>query len=187
MARAGLTPALVVAEAAILADEVGLDRLTLTGVADRLGVATPSLYKHVAGNEGLRQALATAGATALADALAVAALGRAGADALRSVASAHRAFAHERPGLYEASLRAPDPSHAAHDAAAARALAVVAAVLRGYGIVDDDAVIDAARTVRASLHGFVALEAAGGFGLPRDVDRSYDRLVEALDVALTSW
>jgi hypothetical protein len=64
---------------------------------------------------------------------------------------------------------------------------VVAAVLRGYGIVDDDAVIDAARTVRASLHGFVALEAAGGFGLPRDVDRSYDRLVEALDVGLTSW
>jgi AcrR family transcriptional regulator len=187
VARAGLTPALVVAEAAMLADEVGLDRLTLTAVADRFGVATPSLYKHVAGNEGLRQALATAGAAALADALAEAALGRAGADALRAVATAYRAFAHQRPGLYEASLRAPDPSDADHDAAAARALAVVAAVLRGYGIVDDDAVVDAARAVRAALHGFVSLEAAGGFGLPRDVERSYDRLVVALDIALRAW
>jgi hypothetical protein len=37
------------------------------------------------------------------------------------------------------------------------------------------------------LHGFVTLEAAGGFGLPRDVDRSFDRLVDALDAALTAW
>jgi Tetracyclin repressor-like, C-terminal domain len=37
------------------------------------------------------------------------------------------------------------------------------------------------------MHGFVALEAAGGFGLPQSVDASYRRLVDALDAALTSW
>ena len=187
MARAGLNPGVVVAEAAALADEIGLDRLTLTAVADRFGVAPPSLYKHVAGNDGLRQALAVAGADALADALAEAAVGRAGADALRAVAHAYRAFAHARPGLYSASLRAPDPTDPDHRLAADRALAVVTAVLRGYGIVETDAVVDAARTVRAGLHGFVALEAAGGFGLPRAVDRSYERLVDGLDTALRAW
>ena len=41
--------------------------------------------------------------------------------------------------------------------------------------------------VRAGLHGFVTLEAAGGFGLPREIDRSYVALVAALDHALASW
>jgi len=37
------------------------------------------------------------------------------------------------------------------------------------------------------MHGFVALEAAGGFGLPQSVDGSYHRLVDALDAALAAW
>ncbi|MEV1143797.1 TetR family transcriptional regulator, partial [Micromonospora sp. NPDC049799] len=53
MPRAGLTPQTVVRAAADLADEVGLDRLTLAAVAARLGVALPSLYKHVRGADAL--------------------------------------------------------------------------------------------------------------------------------------
>ncbi|MFM9878424.1 MAG: TetR-like C-terminal domain-containing protein [Rhodoglobus sp.] len=55
--------------------------------------------------------------------------------------------------------------------------------LSGYGLTGDDE-IDAIRSLRSALHGFVALEAAGGFGLPLDVDRSYTRLVEMLLVTL---
>ncbi|HZD17315.1 MAG TPA: TetR-like C-terminal domain-containing protein [Actinomycetota bacterium] len=39
----------------------------------------------------------------------------------------------------------------------------------------------------AALHGFVSLEALGGFGLPRRVGRSFARLVQILDAALRSW
>jgi hypothetical protein len=56
-------------------------------------------------------------------------------------------------------------------------------VLRGYGL-DGDDLIDATRAVRSAVHGFVALEIAGGFGLPQDVDRSFDRLIEMLDKGL---
>jgi hypothetical protein len=59
-------------------------------------------------------------------------------------------------------------------------------VLAGYDIRGDDAV-DAARLVRSTLHGFVSLEVEGGFGMPLSVDRAYDRVVDALDQALTSW
>ena len=48
------------------------------------------------------------------------------------------------------------------------------------GLAGDDA-IDTTRTLRAALHGFVSLEAAGGFGLARDIGRSFVRLVEGLD------
>ena len=71
-------------------------------------------------------------------------------------------------------------------AASDEVLRTVLAVLRSYGQEGGDAV-DAARTLRSALHGFASLEVAGGFGLPRDVDRSFDRMVAALDVALRSW
>jgi hypothetical protein len=41
--------------------------------------------------------------------------------------------------------------------------------------------------VRAALHGFAVLETSGGFGLPRDVDATYERYVGALDAGLRSW
>jgi hypothetical protein len=44
--------------------------------------------------------------------------------------------------------------------------------------------VHAARAVRSGLHGFVALESAGGFGLRQDVQESYDRLVDLLDAGI---
>jgi hypothetical protein len=61
---------------------------------------------------------------------------------------------------------------------------VVTSVLDGFGVTGDDA-IDATRSLRAALHGFVSLEDAGGFGLPTDVDRSFDRLIHGLVRAIT--
>jgi hypothetical protein len=112
--------------------------------------------------------------------------GKAGEAALHALAHAYRDFARRHPGRYAATVRAPAPGDERHGSAAGAVLRVVLAVLDGYGLADDDA-IDAARTVRAALHGFVALETAGGFGLPREVDRSFDRLVRALQQALASW
>ncbi|MFF3851862.1 TetR/AcrR family transcriptional regulator [Micromonospora sp. NPDC002575] len=186
MPRAGLNQQVVVREAARLADEVGLDRLTLAALAGRLGVALPSLYKHVKGVDALAQKLAALATAELADALTAAVAGRAGEDALRAVAAAYRDYARRHPGRYAAAQRAPDPGDPDHVAAAGRAVGAIYAILRGYGLDGDDAV-DATRALRSGLHGFLALEAAGGFGLPRDVDRSYDRLVAGLDAAFRSW
>jgi AcrR family transcriptional regulator len=186
MPRVGLTPERVVQEAGAVADAGGLDRLTLAAVADRFGVAIPSLYKHVSGLDGLRRDLAVLAVRELTAALSRAAVGRAGRDALHAMAGAYRAYATAHPGRYAASVRAPAPGDAEHLAAADDALAVFRAVLAGYGITGADA-IDAIRALRAALHGFVALEAAGGFGLPQNVDASYHRLVDALHTAFSDW
>ena len=185
MARAGLTPQRVVDEAALVADEIGLDQLTLAAVAERFGVALPSLYKHVRGIDDLRRGLAVAGIRALAGELQRAAVGRSGRDALLAVAEAYRSLATTRPGLYAATLRAPAVDDEEHTAASQEALDVVFAVMRGYGLEGADAV-HAIRALRASLHGFVALEAAGGFGMPEDVDESFRRLVDGIDASLAS-
>ena len=64
-------------------------------------------------------------------------------------------------------------------AAFAAVLPDLAAVLAGLGVPDEDTV-PLIRAVRSALHGFVSLEASGGFGLPEDVDASFETLVDVL-------
>ncbi|MEU1239302.1 WHG domain-containing protein [Micromonospora parva] len=186
MPRVGLNQKTVVREAARLADEVGFSQLTLAALANRLGVALPSLYKHVRGADALAQKLAALATAELATEMTTAAVGRSGGDALRAMANAYRGYAHRHPGRYPATQRVPDPADPEHVEAGERAVGAVVAVLRGYGLTGDDAV-DATRALRSALHGFVTLEAAGGFGLPRDVDRSYQQLIASMDISFRSW
>ncbi len=87
------------------------------------------------------------------------------------------------PAVIRPRCGVPDPEDAEHLTAGERAVGTIYAVLRGYGL-DGDAAVDATRALRSALHGFVTLEASGGFGLPQDIARSYDQLVAAMDVAL---
>ena len=55
-----------------------------------------------------------------------------------------------------------------------------------YGLRGDD-LVHATRVLRACLHGFVSLEERGDFGMPHDVDASFDLLVQALHENLSRW
>ena len=209
MPRAGLTHQRVVAQAAAVADEIGLEQLTLAAVADRFGVTVPSLYKHINGLEALKRDLAVLGVRELTVAMSTAAVGRAGRDALHAIANAVRDYAHSHPGLYAASVRGPGPEDTELIAANEAALAIFLAALAGYGITGDSSqfgelldrkmpraqqdehslqdAVDAIRSLRAVIHGFVTLEATGGFGLPRSLDATYTRLIDSLDTAFTTW
>jgi AcrR family transcriptional regulator len=186
MPKAGLTQTRVLEEAELLADEVGLQRLTLAALAGRLGVRQPSLYKHVNGMDGLQRGLTVRAKNDLANVLARAAIGRERGDAITAIAHAYRRWAHEHPGRYVAAQRAPAADDAEDLAASREVVSVVTEVLAGYQLRDDDA-IDATRALRSALHGFVMLELGGGFGLPVSVDRSFERLVRGLVTALSTW
>ncbi len=82
MPRAGLDPASVTVAGAALVDEIGFDRLSMGLLAERLGVKTPSLYKHVASQADLSHRIAVLAMTELADAIRDATQGRAGKEAL---------------------------------------------------------------------------------------------------------
>lgn len=186
MPRTGLTEGRVVEEAERVADEVGLSRLTLAALAARLGVRQPSLYKHIDGIEALQHSIAVRAKTELADVLGRAAVGRSRRDAVVSMSTEYRRWALAHPGRYAATQRASTPGDPASEAADRAVVRVVLDVLAGYELRDDDA-IDATRAMRSALHGFVTLEMGGGFGLPVDVDRSFDRLVRGLETAFANW
>jgi AcrR family transcriptional regulator len=184
--RAGLNEDRVVDEAEQLADEVGLSRLTLAAIAGRLGVRQPSLYKHIDGMAGLQRSISIRGKVELADILGRAAVGRSRGDAIHSMSHAYRDWALDHPGRYEAAQRAPVPGDKDDEIASLSVVQICADVLAGYSLSGDDA-IDAIRALRSALHGFVTLEMGGGFELPVDIDRSFDRLVRGLVVAFAGW
>jgi AcrR family transcriptional regulator len=183
VARRGLDRAQVVGAAIAIADEEGLEAVTLARVAAALGVRSPSLYNHVDGRDGLLRAIAARSTRELATALRRAATGRAGIDAVAAFAQAQRDYARAHPGRYAATVAAPARGDTEHEKAAADAVDVLTSVLGGSGLEGDD-VIHAARALRSAVHGFAALEASGGFGLAVDTDVSFRRMVEAVAAGL---
>ena len=183
MPRAGLSRDAVVEAALAVADQAGpsgFDTLTLAAVAARTGVAVPSLYKHVGGLDDLRRGVALVSVRELTRRIAAEAMGRSGPDAVRAVARGIRSYATEHPARYAAAQHAADPRDPADvelGAAGSEAVAATATVLRGFGVADGRTV-DAIRMLRACVHGFVALEQTGGFGLPDSLDDSFDVVVD---------
>lgn len=188
MVRAGLTAERVTIAGAELADEVGLERLSMSQVARRLGVKDASLYTHVRGLEDLRGRIALLAADEKTLRIAEATAGRAGKDALVAYANAWREYAHRHPGRYAATQAAIrlDPELAAAAPGPRRAVELTYGMLRGYGLSEPD-LTDAVRLLRSTFHGFVALEAAGGFAHQRAPQRSWDRALDALHTLLEHW
>jgi AcrR family transcriptional regulator len=184
--RAGLTETGVIEEAERIVDEVGLSSMTLAALAHRLKVRQPSLYKHISGMEGVQRSIALRAKRELAAVLGQAAVGRARGDAIVSMSHAYRAWAMQHPGRYAATQRAPIAGDVEDEQASRAVVRVAFDVMAGYELRDDDAV-DAIRALRSGLHGFVTLEAGNGFGMPVDVDRSFDRMVAGLATAFARW
>ncbi len=182
--RAGLSSDDVVAAAAELADEAGYTELTMGLVAQRLGIRTPSLYKHVDDLADLRRRVATQAVTELGEAVRDALQGRSGLDALTAMLTAIRDYVTVHPGRYAATTGQrltgrDDPLVTA----TSRLLGSIAAMLRGYGIGDTE-VDHAIRTLRCTIHGFAALQAADGFQWDADPDETFDWMVRFLDRGL---
>ncbi|MGN5633877.1 TetR/AcrR family transcriptional regulator [Streptomyces sp. AC154] len=173
MPRAALSPDAVVALALETVDEKGASALTLSAVADRAGVATPSLYKHVRGLAELRVLVSARIMDDMAEAAGQAVLGRSADEAVRAFMEAWRAYARRHPHRYAAMLQSPDPGTAE---AGERLLGIIRATLRSYGLTDS-AAIHMIRCLRAAVHGFSVLETGGAFGLPESLDESYDLLI----------
>jgi AcrR family transcriptional regulator len=186
MARAGVTADRLTQAAAELADEVGFENVTVSALARGFGVKDASLYSHVKNARELRERVAVLALAELADRAAAALAGRAGKDALVAFANAYRDYAHEHPGRYAAMQTELDPETAAASAAP-RHSELTRAILRGYQLDEPDQT-DAVRLLHSTFHGYVSLEAIGGFSHhPRKAGASWSRALDALDVVLRNW
>ncbi len=177
--RAGLDQPAVINAAVELADQVGLEQVTLAALARRLGIQAPSLYNFVDGLPGLRRELALRGFRELNGRLQKAGVGKTGDEAVVGMAEAYQLFVKEHPGLYAATIRSPritypqDPDLQKEEQGL---LGLLLAVMASYGL-EGQAAIHATRGLRSLLHGFVTLEAGEGFAIAVETDASFQQLV----------
>ena len=167
--RLPLTPERIVAAAFAVADDAGLDAVSMRSVARRLGVEAMSLYHHVPGKEALLDAVAEEFTTAIGDP----APGGSWREALRANAEAtlRELRAHPWALAIVDSRATPGPRLLAHHDAvlgalragglpvelAAHAYAVVDAFVFGTALTERNLPFDAADG---------AAEFAAGFELP---------------------
>jgi AcrR family transcriptional regulator len=186
MPRAGLSRPDVIAAAAELADEVGFQELTMGLLAQRLGIRTPSLYKHVTDLADLRHGVAVVAMNEVGEELRDALQGRSGRDALTVMATTIRSYATAHPARYAAAngtrVTGPDDPLLV---AGTRVVASIAAALRGYGIAESE-MVHAIRTIRSTIHGFAILEASRGFQWDADPDESFEWMIGFIDRGLRS-
>ena len=112
--------------------------------------------------------------------------GKAGYDALAALMTAIRGYVSAHPGRYMATTGAEttgpdDPLQAA----STRVINSITAVLRGYGITEDE-MTHAIRTIRSTMHGFAILEASRGFQWDADPDESFEWMIRFIDRGLRS-
>lgn len=186
MARAGLSAERLTRAGAELADEAGFDQVTVSALARRFDVKVASLYSHVKSSHDLRTRIALLALEELADRGAAALAGRAGKDALGAFADVYRDYAREHPGRYAAAQYRLDPEAAAASAGGRHAR-MMRAILRGYDLTEPDET-HAVRLLGSVFHGYVSLEAQGGFSHSApDSQESWSRIVDALDALLRNW
>lgn len=181
-----LDEALIVDTAAELVDEEGVDALTLSAVAKRLGVTQSALYRHIDGADDLIRRLALCARERLVSAVRDAAVGQANRDALWAVAVAWRRFVREHPGLYAATDRSPLAGDSENEAAVEQIVTVIARVIQGFGL-DQGEARQAAWAVRSALHGFVSLESTSGNPESLELDEGFNGMTLLLATGLDRW
>src|SRR6478609_8426716 len=100
--RQGLDAETVLQAAIELADQQGIEQLSLAALASKLTIKTPSLYNHIKGLPDLRKQLSKRGLLLVKEAMIEAVIGKAEDEALLAAGVAYVDFARKQPGLYEA-------------------------------------------------------------------------------------
>ena len=170
----------IVVAAAELIEETSYEGLTLTALAERLGVKPPSLYNHVDGIDDVRRQLATWVGEHMRSAIRDAVVGRSHDDALRTIAHEYRRFAKTHPEQYRVFLSGRHNGEEGPLDVVRTTLRQVLAVYQLRLGVEADFI----RSLHSAMYGFIGLENRGAFTASADVDASFDVLVEGQIVVL---
>jgi AcrR family transcriptional regulator len=131
----------------------------MRGLAERLSMRAPSIYKHFPSKDALEAALIARGFEQLSASYEAAS--EAADEPIAAIARAYRAFAQRHPNLFRLMLERATPRH--------DLLGVAAAGDR-----------DLARAIWGFAHGMTTLELTDRFGPDADLDAAWRRGLGAL-------
>ncbi|MCI4170271.1 TetR/AcrR family transcriptional regulator [Bacillus spizizenii] len=168
--RIGLSQKMIVDAAAEIADQEGLNGVTLAALSKKMNVRPPSLYNHINGLQAIRTELAVSGLTRLLEQMVDSVTEQKGDSAMLSLAQAYVDFAVENPGYYEAALLKVQDKRA--EIVSDQIVRIVTNLLIENGYASEKTAIHATRGLRSLLHGFTTLIAKEAFEREEDISES---------------
>lgn len=172
--KIGLDKNAIMEAAVNMADEKGIANVSMKALASKVGIKSPSLYKHFNnGLEELNKELMLYGWRSLELEITRAAIGKAKDDAIAAICYAYRDFVNKHKGLFEAMQWYNMYQSEEHLQATQGTVGVLFQVLEAYGLTEEQKV-HCVRMLRGFLQGFSTIESHGGFGNPISLDDTFD-------------
>ncbi|UJF33491.1 TetR/AcrR family transcriptional regulator [Paenibacillus hexagrammi] len=167
--RPGLDTDTVLRAAIDIANNGGIEQVSLAALAAKLNVKTPSLYNHINGLPALRKQLSLLGMIRIREQMVDAVLGKSGSGALLAAGLAYVQFARDNPGLYDAFSSTQDFTDPELQEASSQTVGLILRILEEFAYAEEEA-LHIVRGFRSLVHGFASIELKNGFqiGLNRD-------------------
>ena len=186
MPRTGLSKEEIIEKAAELANEKGLQYLTVTTLSDYLGIKKPSLYNHVKTIDDVHRKLMIYGWKKVSEEVVA---GIDSDDPKENIANFGRAFhkfALENPGIFEAMLWYNKYLDESLLEATEGLYSFFFRQTDSMGI-ERDVANHLLRTYRAFLEGFVMLQIHNSFGNPISIDESLEISMNVLIAGMDQY
>lgn len=179
MSRADIDKSVIINKAAELANQIGLEKVTLKLLASNLNIKPPSLYNHINGLEDLQKEVMLYGWRQLEERVIEAAICVTGYDALEAMGRTFYKYATENPGIFNAMLWYNKFQSDEMQAATKRIFSVIYKIFSTLNISQEncDHLI---RTYRAFLEGYALLVNNKAFGHPLSIEDSFEISLQVL-------
>lgn len=168
----GLDKKVILDTATRMADEEGIANVTLKSLAEKLGVKSPSLYKHISGLDELNKELMLYGWNLLEKEIMKATIGKAKDDAIIAFCYTFRNFVASHRGLFEAMQWYNMYQTNEYLQATEGLVSVLFQVLDAYDLMEEQKV-HVVRMLRGFLQGFSTIESHNGFGNPLSIEDTF--------------
>ena len=185
MARKTLDKNAVICRAAQLANDVGLEKITLKALANDLNIQPPSLYYHIGGLDDLKNELMIYGWLQMEEQILGAVAGISGYDAIEIICRTFVKYATENPGVFNAMLWYNKFENDETNNATKKLFSVVFKVFSSLNISQEDSE-HLMRTFRSFLEGFALLVNHNAFGNPVSINDSLDLSLKVLIAGMRS-
>ena len=179
MPRAGLDTDMVIATAARMTNEFGIEQITLKMIAAELDVQTPSLYNHIKSFDELKRKLMIYGWKQMEEQLVQAVIGVSGEEAAKAMCKEFYAFATGNSGLFDVMLWYNKFQDEETMAVTERLFDCMMKVFASMGI-SEQMGAHFIRTFRSFLEGYCLLLNRGAFGNAISTQESFEMSVNAL-------
>lgn len=183
MARMGLDKNAIIYRAAQLANDVGLENITLKALANDLNIQPPSLYNHIGGLEDLKKELMFYGWHQVEEQIIGAVAGISGYDAIEIICRTFLEYTTTNPGIFNAMLWYNKFENDESQNATTKIFSVAFKILSSLNISQENSE-HLIRTFRSFLEGFALLVNHNAFGNPISINDSFELSLKVLIAGL---